>query len=195
MRPTDAAQPSPRSRGDLFLTFTWLALQGFGGVLAVAQRELVDRKRWLTRDEYLDIYSVAQILPGPNVVNFSLMFGDRFFGLSGAMASLAGMLLMPIILVLALAAVYNQFSAIPEVAGALRGMGAVAAGLMVAMAAKLLGALRSNPMGAGICAALLLASFVAVAALRLPLVWVVLGLGVSAWGAARWCIARKEVDA
>ena len=194
MRPTDAAQPSPRSRGDLFLTFTWLALQGFGGVLAVAQRELVDRKRWLTRDEYLDIYSVAQILPGPNVVNFSLMFGDRFFGLSGAMASLAGMLLMPIILVLALAAVYNQFSAIPEVAGALRGMGAVAAGLMVAMAAKLLGALRSNPMGAGICAALLLASFVAVAVLRLPLVWVVLGLGVSAWGAARWCIARKEVD-
>ena len=123
LRPTDAAQPSPRSRGDLFLTFTWLALQGFGGVLAVAQRELVDRKRWLTRDEYLDIYSVAQILPGPNVVNFSLMFGDRFFGLSGAMASLAGMLLMPIILVLALAAVHNQFSAIPEVAGALRGMG------------------------------------------------------------------------
>ena len=182
----------PRSRRDLFLTFSWLAMQGFGGVLAVAQRELVDRKRWLTREEYLDIYSVAQILPGPNVVNFSLMFGDRHFGLSGALASLGGMLFLPMLLVLGLAAIYNQFSVIPEVAGAMRGMGAVAAGLMLAMAAKLLAALRRNPMGPWLCGALMLASFIAIAVLRLPLVWVVLALGTSGWCAARWCIGRER---
>lgn len=193
VRPQVGASMSPRSRRDLFLTFSWLAMQGFGGVLAVAQRELVDRKRWLTREEYLDIYSVAQILPGPNVVNFSLMFGDRFFGLSGALSSLCGMLLLPMILVLGLAAVYNEFSVIPEVAGAMRGMGAVAAGLMLAMAVKLLGALRHNPMGLWLCGALMLASFVAIAVMRLPLVWVVLALGVTGWCAARWCIARERM--
>jgi len=187
----DAARV-PRSRRDLFLTFSWLAMQGFGGVLAVAQRELVDRKRWLTREEYLDIYSVAQILPGPNVVNFSLMFGDRHFGLSGALASLGGMLLLPMLVVLVLAAVYNQFSVIPEVAGAMRGMGAVAAGLMLAMAVKLLGALRRNPMGLWLCGALMCGSFVAIAIMRLPLVWVVLVLGTVGWCAARWCIARER---
>lgn len=183
---------APASRLDLFVTFTWLALQGFGGVLAIAQRELVERKRWLSREEYLELYSVAQILPGPNVVNFSLMFGDRHFGLTGALAALAGMLAVPLLLVLSMAAVYNEFSAIPAVAGALRGMGAVAAGLMLAMAAKLLGALWRNPMGPALSIVLLLASFVAVAILRLPLVWVVLGLGLTGWSLARWSIAREQ---
>ena len=86
------AQPTPRahrdgacrpaSTGDLFITFNRLALQGFGGVLAVAQRELVERKRWLTREQFVEMLSLSQVLPGPNVVNLALMLGDRFFGLT-----------------------------------------------------------------------------------------------------------------
>ena len=72
-----------------------LALQGFGGVLAVVQRELVEKKRWMTREEFVEDWAVAQIMPGPNVVNLSLMIGDRYFGLRGAMAALAGMLTVP----------------------------------------------------------------------------------------------------
>ena len=94
--------PQPRSRGDLFWSFTWLALQGFGGVLAVVQREMVEKKRWLTREEFVEDWAVAQILPGPNVVNLSLMIGARSFGLSGAMAALAGMLSAPLVVVLAM---------------------------------------------------------------------------------------------
>ena len=88
--PTDAAPGAPRSRADLFWSFSWLALQGFGGVLAVVQRELVERKRWLTREQFVEDWAVAQIMPGPNVVNLSMMIGDRHFGLSGALAALAG---------------------------------------------------------------------------------------------------------
>jgi Chromate transporter len=71
---------------------TWLALQGFGGVLAVVQRVLVDQKGWLTNEEFVEDWAVAQVLPGPNVVNLALMIGDRYFGLRGGLAALAGIL-------------------------------------------------------------------------------------------------------
>jgi chromate transporter len=75
--PLAAARPCPSSKTDLFYSFSLLALQGFGGVLAVVQRELVEKKKWLTLDEFVEDWAVAQILPGPNVVNLSLMIGDR----------------------------------------------------------------------------------------------------------------------
>ncbi|HJV24198.1 MAG TPA: chromate transporter [Aromatoleum sp.] len=185
-------RPHPRSPLDLFIAFTVLALQGFGGVLAVAQRELVDRRQWMSREEFVDAYSVAQLLPGPNVVNLSLMLGDRFFGWRGALAAITGMLLVPMLIVIALAASYEQLAVYPAIAGALRGMGAVAAGLILAMALKMLGTLRKNVMGRGLCAALGLTTLVAVTVFRVPLAWVVIGLGATGWSLARACIARKE---
>jgi chromate transporter len=190
--PAPQARPAPRTPLDLFVAFTLLALQGFGGVLAVAQRELVDRRRWMTREEFVDTYSVAQLLPGPNVVNLSLMLGDRFFGWRGAFAAIAGMLVAPLVLVLVLAASYNQLASMPAVAGALRGMGAVAAGLILAMAMKMLTTLRGNPLGPWLCALLGGTTLVAVTVFRAPLAWVVIGLGVAAWCLARWRIAQRE---
>lgn len=169
--------PQPQSLSDLFVSFTLLALQGFGGVLAVVQRELVEKKRWMTREEFIEDWAVAQIMPGPNVVNLSLMIGGRYFGLKGAMAALAGMLTVPLILVLLLALVYAQFADHPGVAGALRGMGAVAAGLIAATGLKLSGALLKNVLGLRLCIAFGVACFVAIALLRWPLFYVLFGLG------------------
>jgi chromate transporter len=169
--------PHPQSLTDLFFSFTWLALQGFGGVLAVVQRELVEKKRWMTRDEFIEDWAVAQVMPGPNVVNLSLMIGGRYFGLKGAMVALAGMLTVPLILVLLLALVYAQFADQPGAAGALRGMGAVAAGLIAATGLKLFGALLKNVLGLRLCVALGAACFVAIALLRWPLFYVLFGLG------------------
>ncbi|MBK5206064.1 MAG: chromate transporter, partial [Polaromonas sp.] len=101
--------PQPQSLTDLFVSFTLLALQGFGGVLAIVQRELVEKKRWMTREEFIEDWAVAQIMPGPNVINLSLMIGGRYFGLKGALAALAGLLTVPLIIVLLLALVYAQF--------------------------------------------------------------------------------------
>jgi chromate transporter len=173
----DAQRPKPSSLSDLFISFTLLALQGFGGVLAVVQRELVEKKRWLTREEFLEDWAVAQIMPGPNVVNLALMIGDRHFGLRGALVALAGILAVPLVLVLLLALVYAQFAGDPHVAGALRGMGAVAAGLITATGLKLMTALRKHPMGMPLAAAFGVATFIGIALLRWPLAWVLLGLG------------------
>ena len=192
---TAAPRAHPASPLALFIAFTLLALQGFGGVLAVAQRELVDRRGWLTRLEFVELYAVAQLLPGPNVVNLSLMIGDRYFGLRGALAAISGMLLAPLLVVLALAASYQQLAQYPAVAGALRGMGAVAAGLILAMALKMLATLRGNVLGAALCTLLGLSTLTAIAVLRVPLAWVVIGLGLTGWGLARWRIALRDAAA
>src|SRR5215471_14012891 len=137
----------PTSLTELFTAFTALALQGFGGVLAVAQRVLCEQRRWLSREEFVEILAVGQVLPGPNVCNVALMVGDRFFGWRGALAALAGMMTVPLVIVLLVAAVYAEYATHPAVAGALKGMGAVAAGLIAGTGLKLASALRVNPMG------------------------------------------------
>lgn len=174
---TPAPRPQPRSLSDLFISFTWLALQGFGGVLAVVQHELVEKKRWLTNEEFVEEWAVAQVMPGPNVVNLSLMIGARYFGLRGALVAVAGMLLIPLLLVLLAALAYGELASHPGAAGALRGMGAVAAGLIAAAGLRLCAALKTNPLGLPLCIALGAACFVCVALLRWPLALVLLGLG------------------
>ena len=187
---THAARPKPESLRDLFWSFSLLALQGFGGVLAVVQRELVERKRWLTLEEFVEDWSVAQVLPGPNVVNLSLMIGGRHFGWRGALVALAGMLTFPLLIVLTLAVAFAGIADHPMAQGALRGLAAVAAGLIAATGLKMLPALRSNAMGRAACALVGLAGFTAVGLLRLPLVWVLLGLGLPAWAWAWYRLVR-----
>jgi chromate transporter len=180
------AARAPRSPGDLFSVFTRLALQGFGGVLPVAQRELVERQRWLTREQFLELLSVSQVLPGPNIVNLAMILGDRHFGWRGGAAAMGGVLLAPLAVVLALAVLAQQLQGLPAVGGALRGMGAVAAGLVLSTALRLLGGLRQNALGPLACAALAALTVLMVGVLRWPLVAVVLGLGTVAVALAWW---------
>jgi chromate transporter len=184
---TDAAvRRTPTTAAEIFRVFNRLALQGFGGVLAVAQRELVERERWLDAEQFLEVLSLGQVLPGPNIVNMALMIGDRFLGWRGAAAALAGLMCAPLVIVLALAALYGQFMQQPMVAGALRGMGAVAAGLVIATALKLVGTLRSNALGWPLGALFALLTLLAIGVLRWPMVVVVLGLGAAAVAVAWW---------
>ena len=182
---------SPRSKTDLFVSFTLLALQGFGGVLAVVQRELVEKKRWMTREQFVEDWAVAQVMPGPNVVNLSLMIGGRYFGLPGALAGVAGMLAAPLVVVLLLAVAFGGVSQEPWAQGALRGMGAVSAGLIAAVGLKLITALRHNPMGKPVCIALAVATFAGVGVLRWPLFAVLLGTGLMACAWAYLQLARQ----
>ena len=146
-------------------------------MLAVVQRELVEKKQWLTLEEFVEDWAVAQILPGPNVVNLALMIGDRHFGTRGALVALAGILSFPLLVVLLLAVLYTNLGDLPGVQGALRGMGAVSSGLIAAVGIKLIPALKNNPMGRYAIWSLITLTFVAIAILRMPLFWVLLVLG------------------
>lgn len=189
----DDALARPAGCGELFRVFNRLALQGFGGVLPIAHRELVERVRWLSPPQFVELLTLGQVLPGPNIVNIALVFGDRCFGWRGALAAAAGLMAVPLAIVLALALLYQQFAQQPLVAGALRGMGAVAAGLVIATAFKLARTLKGHPLGRGGCAALVLATLALVGGLRWPLAGVVLGLGSLAT-ALTWQRLRRAED-
>jgi chromate transporter len=182
---------APISKTDLFVSFTWLALQGFGGVLTVVQHVLVEEKKWLTQEQFVEDWAVAQILPGPNVVNLALMLGGRHFGLMGALSALAGLLLAPCALVLVLAAAVAGFAETLVAQGMLRGLSAVAAGLIAAVGIKLIIALKNNPMGRLTCMVIGCLTFIAIGLLRLPLGWVLLSLGPLAGVWAAHCIKQR----
>jgi chromate transporter len=182
----------PRSKTDLFVSFTVLALQGFGGVLTVVQREVVERKRWMTNSQFLEDWAVAQILPGPNVVNFCLTLGGRHFGLLGAFAALAGLLAAPTAVLIVIALFFSGVSDQAWAQGALRGMGAVAAGMFAATGIKLISALKLNPMGWTVCTLVMISTFIGVSLLRWPLIWVLLGMGSLACSWAYLQLFRLE---
>lgn len=189
--PVPPQRPRPRSLADLFLSFTVLALQGFGGVVGVVQRELVERKRWLTHDEFIEDWAVAQIMPGPNVINLSLMIGSRYFGLPGALAALAGMVALPLVVILALVSVHARFGAHPGVAGALKGMAAVSAGMLGAAGLRLSEALRRNALPLPWCVALSAAAFGLMAIAQVPLAYVLPAVG----GLGCWLAYRRLAPA
>jgi chromate transporter len=174
---TSPIKAKPRSLGEIFTTFSMLAIQGFGGVFAFIERELVEKKKWMTREEFVEEWSIARTMPGPSALNLCIMVGASHFGWRGALVSLAGMLFLPTLIILTLAVAYAHFGNQSQVVGALRGMGAVAAGMIVATGFKLLSALKVNPLGFKVCAALAVLSFFGIALLHWRLVYVLVVLG------------------
>jgi chromate transporter len=180
-RPVDA----PTKRG-LFVGFLMVGLQGFGGVLPFARRMLVEQHRWLTEREFTEVLSLSQFLPGPNIVNVSIIVGNRFRGPMGSLAAPLGLMLMPFVILLALAALYARFADLAAVRGATDGVSAAATGLIIATGLKMARELKGIPWHVAMCAL----TFIAIALLRLPLLWVLAALAPISVVIARWMIRR-----
>lgn len=175
------------THGELFWGFNRIALSGFGGVMAWARRAIVEERGWLSSEEFTTLFGLCQFMPGPNIVNLSVCIGARFQGASGAVVSLLGLLLAPFIIIIALGALYGQFGELPAIQAMLRGIAAVAAGLILAMGVRMAADLLKQPLMLIFSAAIL----VAVVFLHWPLVMVMFGLApLSMWVAAqRYCKA------
>ena len=184
----------PRSRTDLFLSFTWLGLQGFGGVLAVVQREIVDRKQWMSLSEFAEEWALAQTLPGPNVVNLSVMFGGRHFGPTGALAALSGLLLIPGLLMLAIVFTFQAFAHLPVVASALHGMGVAAAGMVMAAGWRFMPTMREHPLGLPLALLFAVLSFALAALVHWPLAAVIAVVGSVACLLTWWRLVPKDAS-
>jgi chromate transporter len=180
MTSEDSEIRHPQSKTELFVAFTLMALQGVGGVLVIVQHELVNRRKWLTQAQFVEEWSVAQVMPGPNVVNLCLMLGGKYFGLAGALAAVSGLIVAPMLLVLTLAILFGGVSDSAIAQGALKGMGAVSGGLIIATGLKLSKTMPQNPLGLWLAIAFAVITFTAVGIFRISLIWVLLGLGLLA---------------
>ncbi len=152
----------------LFLGFAELGLVSFGGAIAMARRLIVDKHDWLDLDEFNEIVGLAQVLPGPNVVNASVVIGQRHAGTAGALASLAGVLLPPLALVLVVAALLARFAADPWLRDALHGSALAGSGLIVATGLRMAARLRGNGLGIALAGAAL-----GLLLLGVPLIWII----------------------
>ena len=159
---------------ELLLAFTLISLCGFGGVLAWSRRMLVEKRRWMTAEEFNDAYALCQFLPGPNVVNLSVVFGRRIRGPAGAAIALVGLIGPPFVIVSLIGFVYARFGEIAALQRMLLGVAAAAVGLVMGTCAKMARPLLADRLG--LAPLLALATFASVGVLRWPLYWALAAL-------------------
>ena len=178
--------PAPQipTLAELFFNFAKVSLSGFGAVLPWARRMIVEERRWMSSVEFNDAFALSQFLPGPNIVNFSVVFGARFRGAAGALVALLGLLGPPVIIITALAALYAHFGDIDALRRILVGVSAAAVGLIVTVVAKMAQPIVEERLGPAPFVAL--ATFVAIGVLRWPLYWVLAVLVPLSMALAWW---------
>ena len=157
----------PPSLIALFMAFAKMSLAGFGGVLVWARRGIVEQHRWMTAEEFNETFALCHFLPGPNVVNLSVVFGSRFRGVAGGIAAFAGLLGPPIVIVTVLAALYSRFGQIDALRRILAGVSCAAVGLLIAVVFRMMMPLIRGRDFVGLL--VMLAVFIAIGLLRLPL--------------------------
>lgn len=151
----------------LFVAFAKMSLSGFGGVLVFARRGIVEQHRWMTAEEFNETFALCHFLPGPNIVNLSVVFGSRFRGIFGSVAAFAGLVGPPVVIVTILAALYAQFGEIDALRRILTGVSCAAVGLLISVVFRMMMPMLSKRDFVGVV--VMAAVFVAIGVLRLPL--------------------------
>jgi chromate transporter len=158
---------APPSLTALLVAFAKMSLSGFGGVLVFARRGIVEQHRWMTAEEFNETFALCHFLPGPNIVNLSVVFGSRFRGVLGSVAAFAGLVGPPVVIVTVLAALYARFGEIDALRRILTGVSCAAVGLLISVVLRMMMPLIRKRDFVGVV--LMAAVFVAIGVLRLPL--------------------------
>jgi chromate transporter len=174
--PTSApsSEPYHPPLSELFTAFLKVSLSGFGGALPWARRMIVERKHWMTAEEFNEAFALSQFLPGANVVNFSVVFGARFGGGAGAALALLGLIGPPLVMVTGVAFLYERYGDIATLSHILAGIAASAVGLLIALIAKMARPLFARRWNSAPVMAIL--AFIGVAIMHWPLPYVFLAL-------------------
>jgi chromate transporter len=167
-----SAKPAPYqpTLSELFLGFVQVSISGFGGALPWARRMIVEQRKWMSAEEFNETFSLSQFLPGPNLVNFCVVFGSRFGGAVGAAVALAGLLGPPLIIVTVLAVLYARYGDIAVLSRILGGIASAAAGLLMANVVKMAEPIFRKRWNFAPLVAI--SGFICVALMQWPLPWV-----------------------
>jgi chromate transporter len=163
----DILTSTPPGLVALFVAFAQMSLAGFGGVLVFARRAIVDRHRWMSAEEFNETFALCHFLPGPNIVNLSVVFGSRFRGIPGGLAAFAGLVGPPVVIVTILAALYARFGEVDALRRILAGVSCAAVGLLISVVFRMMMPLIRKRDLVGLV--VLAAVFIAIGLLRLPL--------------------------
>ncbi|MBV8067294.1 MAG: chromate transporter [Candidatus Eremiobacteraeota bacterium] len=174
---------------DIALTFAAISSTAFGGGQKASMRQQVLSRGWMDQERFMDGLEIAQVLPGPNILNLAVYCGQRVRGIPGAVAAFLGASVPPFVIVLIAGALYFKFAANPYVHGALRGCAAGALGLTAGNALELTWDERTQ----WIRIVLVAVTALAVSLLKMPLLLVLVMFG-GAGIANEYLRSRKKAD-
>jgi chromate transporter len=168
----DIPTSAPPTLAALFMAFAKMSLAGFGGVLVWARRGIVDQHKWMTAEEFNETFALCHFLPGPNIVNFTMVFGSRFRGIAGGIAAFCGLVGPPMVIMTILGVLYQRYGEIEVLRRILAGVSCAAVGLLIAVVFRMMMPLIRKRDVVGLV--ILAAVFAAIGLLRLPLATVLL---------------------
>lgn len=190
----NAPAPKAQSLGTLFFTFFKIGLFTFGGgyaMIALLEEEFIQRRRWLDKDEFLDMTAIAESTPGPVAINSATYLGYKLAGVPGAATATVAVCLPSFLIIYAISLFFEQFTQLTVIANAFKGIQVCVIYLIFSAGARMLQALDRSLFSSGV----LLSVFLAMTSLSLAGISVssiLLILLSGAAGVAAWLLGRRK---
>lgn len=190
----NAPAPKAQSLGTLFFTFFKIGLFTFGGgyaMIALLEEEFIQRRRWLEKDEFLDMTAIAESTPGPVAINSATYLGYKLAGVPGAAVSTVAVCLPSFLIIYAISLFFEQFTQLTVIANAFKGIQVCVIYLIFSAGVRMLQALDRSLFSSGV----LLSVFLAMTSLSLAGISVssiLLILLSGAAGVAAWLLGRRK---
>lgn len=183
-----------KSLGTLFFTFFKIGLFTFGGgyaMIALLEEEFIQRRKWLDKDEFLDMAAIAESTPGPVAINSATYLGYKLAGVPGAATATVAVCLPSFLIIYAISLFFEQFTQLTVIANAFKGIQVCVIYLIFSAGVRMLKALDKSPFATGLLAAVMLVMVgLSLAGVSVSSILLILLSGAA--GVAAWLIGRRK---
>ena len=190
----NAPAPKAQSLGTLFFTFFKIGLFTFGGgyaMIALLEEEFIQRRKWLDKDEFLDMTAIAESTPGPVAINSATYLGYKLAGVPGAATATVAVCLPSFLIIYAISLFFEQFTQLTVIANAFKGIQVCVIYLIFSAGVRMLKALDKSPFATGVLAAVMLVMVgLSLAGVSVSSILLILLSGAA--GVAAWLIGRRK---
>jgi chromate transporter len=183
-----------KSLGTLFFTFFKIGLFTFGGgyaMIALLEEEFIQRRKWLDKDEFLDMTAIAESTPGPVAINSATYLGYKLAKVPGAATATVAVCLPSFLIIYAISLFFEQFTQLTVIANAFKGIQVCVIYLIFSAGVRMLKALDKSPFATGVLAAVMLVMVgLSLAGVSISSILLILLSGAA--GVAAWLIGRRK---
>ena len=183
-----------KSLGTLFFTFFKIGLFTFGGgyaMIALLEEEFIQRRKWLDKDEFLDMTAIAESTPGPVAINSATYLGYKLAKVPGAATATVAVCLPSFLIIYAISLFFEQFTQLTVIANAFKGIQVCVIYLIFSAGVRMLKALDKSPFATGVLAAVMLVMVgLSLAGVSVSSILLILLSGAA--GVAAWLIGRRK---
>ena len=183
-----------KSLGTLFFTFFKIGLFTFGGgyaMIALLEEEFIQRRKWLDKDEFLDMTAIAESTPGPVAINSATYLGYKLAKVPGAATATVAVCLPSFLIIYAISLFFEQFTQLTVIANAFKGIQVCVIYLIFSAGVRMLKSLDKSPFATGVLAAVMLVMVgLSLAGVSVSSILLILLSGAA--GVAAWLIGRRK---